>query len=101
MSHLTQHVLGKYLNEFGWNTKVRLNFHAKKELWFFKDHIFEYNDQFISVTKSPLKIIFFIEKLQKISVVRILSSKAQFFVSDALDAAAFVYNLEKLDFTLD
>ena len=95
-------MLGKYVNEFGWNTKVRLDFHAKKELCFFKDHIFEYNGQFIAVTKSPLKIITFEDKIQNFSVdARVLASKAQFFVSDASDAAAFVYNLEKLDITLD
>ena len=32
---------------------------------------------------------------------KILESKAKIFVSDASDAAAFVYNLEKLDITLD
>ena len=39
MSGCAQHVLGIYVKEFGWNTKVRFNFHAKKELQFFKNYI--------------------------------------------------------------
>ena len=102
MSRRTQHVLGKYVNDFGWNTKVRLDFHAKKELQFFKDHIYQYNGQFISVSKTPLKVVTFQNKVETFSVdSKVLQSKAKYFVSDASDAAAFVYNLEKLDITLD
>ena len=79
-----------------------LNDHVKKEFLFFKDYIFNYNGSFISVTKTPLKVITFQEKIEQFSVdENFLESKAKIFVSDASDAAAFVYNLEKLDITLD
>ena len=79
MSRRTQHVLGKYVNEFGWHTKVRLNSHAKKELQFFKDYIYQYNGQFISVSKTPLKVITFQNKIEKFSVdSRVLESKAKY-----------------------
>ena len=75
---------------------------SKKELLFFKEYIFNYNGSFISVTNTPLKVITFQEKIKHVSVdEKILESKAKIFVSDASDAAAFVYNLEKLDITLD
>ena len=68
MLRRTQHVLGKYVNEFGWDTKVKLNDHVKKELLFFKEYIFNYNGSFISVTKTPLKVITFQEKIKQFSV---------------------------------
>ena len=62
MSRRCQHILGKYVNEFGWNTKVKLDEHALQELNFFRDNLFQYNGKFISANLSPIKIITFEQK---------------------------------------
>ena len=38
MTRRSQHILGKYVTEFGWETKLTLDEHAIQELEFFREN---------------------------------------------------------------
>ena len=102
MSRRCQHILGKYVNEFGWNTKVKLDEHALQELNFFRDNLFQYNGKFISANLSPIKIITFEQKTAEFSIPNNLIDKiSHVFTSDASASAAFIYENDSLKLAQD
>ena len=102
MSRRCQHILGKYVNEFGWNTKVKLDDHALQELSFFRNNLFQFNGKFISASLSPIKIITFEQKTAEFSIPNIMLDKiSHVFTSDASASAAFVYENDSLKLAQD